>query len=126
MLRFNYTYALLSLFLFTLEVIIERFFHGGFIRNVFGDYLVVFLIYCFVLSFFKWKKLYVAIGVLVLAYLIEIAQYIDILQLLKIKKSQASHIVLGSSFDWKDMAAYTLAFFTILGLEKLRRKKQKN
>ena len=87
MLRFNYTYALLSLFLFTLEVIIERFFHGGFIRNVFGDYLVVFLIYCFVLSFFKWKKLYVAIGVLVLAYLIEIAQYIDVLQLLKIKKS---------------------------------------
>ena len=62
MFRFQYKYALLSLFFFLVEVIIERFFHGGFIRNVFGDYLVVFLIYCFVLSFFKWKKLYVAIG----------------------------------------------------------------
>ncbi len=123
MFRFHYKYALLSLFFFLVEVIIERFFHGGFIRNVLGDYLVVFLIYYFILTFFKWKKLYVAIGVLLLAYLIEVGQYINILQLLKIKNSPTTHIVLGSSFDWKDMAAYTLAFLSILLLEKLLKKK---
>ncbi|MBW2960331.1 DUF2809 domain-containing protein [Mesonia aestuariivivens] len=102
---------------------IERFFSSGFIRGVFGDYIIVFVIYSFICSFLKLKKLYVAIAVLILAYLIEIGQYLNVLQLLNITKSRSTAILVGSSFDWKDMAAYTFAFMTILLVEKLLHKK---
>ena len=123
MLKFRYTYFLLFIGFFLAEVIIERYFHGGFIRGVFGDYLIVFVIYCFILSFLKLKKRYVAIAVLLLAYTIEIAQYLNILALLKVNKSRSTDMLVGSSFDWRDMAAYTLGFLTILGVEKLLQKK---
>ena len=123
MLKFRYKYFLLFMGFFLAEVIIERYFHGGFIRGVFGDYLIVFVIYCFILSFLKLKKLYVAIAVLLLAYSIEIAQYLNILDLLKVNKTRSTDMLVGSSFDWRDMAAYTLGFITILGVEKLFQKK---
>ncbi|HIB36683.1 DUF2809 domain-containing protein [Mesonia sp.] len=123
MLKFRYTYFMLFMGFFLAEVAIERYFHVGFIRGVFGDYLIIFVIYCFLLSFLKLKKFYVAIAVLILAYTIEIAQYLNILALLKVNKSRSTDMLVGSSFDWRDMAAYTLGFLTILGVEKLLQKK---
>jgi len=121
--KFNYKYFLFSIFFFLIEVVVERYFHGGFVRNVLGDYLVVFLIYCFVKAFLNIKPLLAASLVLLLSYLIEIAQYVNILKLLNISQSKTTAIVLGSSFDWKDMAAYTSAFLTILLVEKMLGKK---
>jgi len=123
MLRFHYKYFLLALFFFLVEVIIERYFHGGFIRNVFGDYIIVFVMYCFIKTFFSVKTIYVAILVLLISYITEIFQYVDILKLLNISRNRSTDILVGSSFDWKDMAAYTAAFITILLVEKILQKK---
>ncbi|WBL22505.1 ribosomal maturation YjgA family protein [Zunongwangia sp. HRR-M8] len=109
--------------LFALEILIASFVNGGFIRNVLGDYIVVFLIYYFFLSFLEISKIKLAIFVLFLAYAIELLQYVNILKLLKIKRTIATTMILGSSFDWLDMLAYTLAFLTLILIARFKRYK---
>ncbi|MFC6857758.1 ribosomal maturation YjgA family protein [Zunongwangia atlantica] len=109
--------------LFITEFLIARFINGGFIRNVLGDYLVVFLIYYFLLSFYKWQKIKLAVFVLLVAYLIEILQYVQILKILGIPKSTFTDMILGSSFDWLDMLAYTLAFLSLVFMQRIWKKK---
>lgn len=115
----NPNWLLSFLILLGIEIIIAQYFHGGFIRNTLGDFLVVILIYSFfrAITNINWKK--IALGVLILAYAIELFQWIDILQLLGIKKNTTTAIVLGSSFDWGDMLAYTLGLISIAIFEKL-------
>ncbi|MCL6219669.1 DUF2809 domain-containing protein [Zunongwangia pacifica] len=102
-----------------MEFLIARSLNGGFIRNVFGDYLIVFVMYYFLLTFYKWQKFKLAVFVLLFAYLIELLQYVQILKILGIQKSTATDMILGSSFDWLDMLAYTLAFLSIIGIAKV-------
>ena len=121
--RFSVKYFLAAFALFITEFLIARFINGGFIRNVLGDYLVVFLIYYFLLAFYKWQKFKLAVFVLLLAYLIEILQYIQILKILGIPKSTFTDMILGSSFDWLDMLAYTLAFLSLVFMQRILQKK---
>ncbi|UAB85404.1 DUF2809 domain-containing protein [Zunongwangia sp. SCSIO 43204] len=121
--RFSLKYFLAAFALFITEFLIARFIDGGFIRNVLGDYLVVFLIYYFLLSFYKWQKIKLAVFVLLVAYLIEILQYVQILKILGIPKSTFTDMILGSSFDWLDMLAYTLAFLSIVFMQRILQKK---
>ena len=121
--RFSLKYFLTALALFITEFLIARFIDGGFIRNVLGDYLVVFLIYYFLLSFYKLQKIKLAVFVLLVAYLIEILQYVQILKMLGIPKSTFTDMILGSSFDWLDMLAYTLAFLSIVFMQRIWKKK---
>lgn len=121
--RFSLKYFLAAFVLFITEFLIARFINGGFIRNVLGDYLVVFLIYYFLLSFYKWQKIKLAVFVLLVAYLIEILQYVQILKILGIPKSTFTDMILGSSFDWLDMLAYTLAFLSIVFMQRILQKK---
>ena len=121
--RFSLKYFLTALALFITEFLIARFIDGGFIRNVLGDYLVVFLIYYFLLSFYKWQKIKLAVFVLLIAYFIEILQYVQILKMLGIPKSTFTDMILGSSFDWLDMLAYTLAFLSIVFMQRIWKKK---
>lgn len=121
--RFSLKYFLAAFALFITEFLIARFINGGFIRNVLGDYLVVFLIYYFLLSFYKWQKFKLAVFVLLVAYLIEILQYVQILKILGIPKSTLTDMILGSSFDWLDMLAYTLAFLSLVLMQRIWKKK---
>ena len=121
--RFSVKYFLAAFALFITEFLIARFINGGFIRNVLGDYLVVFLIYYFLFSFYKWQKFKLAVFVLLLAYLIEILQYVKILKILGIPKSTFTDMILGSSFDWLDMLAYTLAFLSLVFMQRILQKK---
>ena len=121
--RFSLKYFLTALALFITEFLIARFIDGGFIRNVLGDYLVVFLIYYFLLSFYKWQKIKLAVFVLLIAYFIEILQYVQILKMLGIPKSTFTDMILGSSFDWMDMLAYTLAFLSLVLMQRIWKKK---
>lgn len=119
-------YILGTLLFFVVEVCIAAFLHDQFIRPVFGDYLVVFLVYCFVQSILVSKKyVRVSIGVLLFAYTIEILQYVNLIGLLGLKHNTFTRLTLGSSFEWADMLAYTLGVITIMGIEFLIATKQK-
>ncbi|SFU45192.1 Protein of unknown function [Pustulibacterium marinum] len=120
------TYIIGTLLFFVIEVLIASFFHDRFIRPIFGDYLVVFLVYCFVQSFLVSKKYgWVSFAVLLFAYLIEILQYINLIELLGMQHTTFTRLTLGSSFEWADMLAYTLGVGTLYLIEYLTDRKQK-
>jgi hypothetical protein len=118
MLTFNLKYFLFALLLFIIEILIALFVHDGFIRPYFGDYLVVMLIYCAVKTFVKTSPLKVAAGVLIFSYVIEILQYLHIVDRLGLSGNAVAKTVIGYGFEWWDILAYTLGVITLLILER--------
>ncbi len=117
-LKFSPFYAISTLLLFITEVIIALFVHDQFIRPYIGDFLVVILIYCFVKSFLNTPIVPTALGVLLFAYTVELLQYFRIVEVLGLQDSRAARIIIGSSFEWQDMLAYTLGIMAVVLLEK--------
>ena len=123
MLRFQKGYFLLFILLFITEVLIALFLHDRFIRPYFGDFLVVILIYCFCRTFRPFPVTWLAISVLIFAYFIEMLQYFKITNWLHLQDSKLATTILGSSFEWTDILAYTLGIILVVAIEKFRHKK---
>jgi len=119
MIRFSKTYLILTIILFLIEVLIALFFHDGFVRPYFGDFLVVILMYCFIKTFIRARAYPIAIGVLLFSYAIEFLQYVHIVKRLGLENSKLANIVLGNAFEWIDLVAYTLGILTVLFFEFL-------
>ena len=115
--KFSPFYAFSALLLFITEVLIALFVHDQFIRPYIGDFLVVILIYCFVKSFLNTPVVPTAIGVLVFAYTVELSQYFRIVELLGLQHSKVARIIIGSSFEWQDLLAYTLGILAVVFVE---------
>jgi hypothetical protein len=122
MLTFNLKYFLLAIIFFITEVFIALFVHDGFIRPYVGDYLVVMLIYCAVKTFVKAAPLKTAAGVLIFSYVIEVLQYLDIVERLGLSGNAIAKTVIGYGFEWWDILAYTLGVITILIMEQQTKK----
>ncbi len=115
--RFNKAYFFLTLLLFVTEVIIAAYLHDAIIRPYGGDFLVVILIYCFVKSFLNTNVKATALAVLLFSYLIETLQYFQLVDMLGLEKSKIARIVIGTSFAWTDLLAYTLGVLLVLIVE---------
>lgn len=120
MLKFNRRYFTITLLLFAVEFIIGADFHDTIIRPYGGDFLVVILIYCIVKSFINAPVIKTALAVLVLSYLIEISQYFHLVALLGMQHSKLARIVLGTSFSFADLLAYTLGIGLVIVVENLQ------
>ena len=118
MFQFNSKYFIAFLLLFLVEAGIALFVQDQFIRPYLGDVLVVLLLYCFVRTFLKTKPIYAVAGVLAFSFLIEILQYFRLVELLGLQENRMARTVLGSSFDWRDMAAYLVGAAVILVIER--------
>ena len=116
--KFNQRYFLLTVLLFIIEVLIALFVDDRFIRPYFGDFLVTILMYCFVRSFLNTPVLPTAIAVLVFSYFIETLQYFQLVSRLGLQHSRFARTVLGSSFEWMDLVAYTLGIVLVIYLER--------
>lgn len=106
--RFDVKSFLLFLLIFVVEVIIALFVNDSVIRPYGGDVIVVILIYYFVKSFIDTKPLYLVLGVLLFAYAIEIGQYFNLVEILNMQDNKIMRVVIGSSFSWGDILAYTI------------------
>lgn len=107
-LRFDWKSFLIFLFLFIVEVLIALFVDDAIIRPYVGDVLVIPLMYYFIKAFVKTKSIYIIIGVLLFAYVVEVSQYFKLVEVLGWQNNTALRIILGSSFTWFDILAYTL------------------
>lgn len=105
--RFDLTSFLIFLLIFVVEVLIALFVNDSIIRPFGGDLLVVILLYYFVKSFIQVKSLTLCLAVLLFAYLIEIGQYFNLVEILGMQEHKIMRIVIGSSFSWGDIIAYT-------------------
>lgn len=119
MLKFNRKYFWAAMLLLGIEILIARFMHDRIIRPYVGDLLVVILIYCFVKSFFRTPVVPTAFAVLLFCYLIEILQYFQIVNVLGLQDSKIARIVIGTSFEWMDLLAYTLGVGVVIFWEKV-------
>lgn len=117
--RFSKIYFFLTVLLFIIEVLIAVFVDDQFIRPYVGDYLVVMLIYCFWMSFISAPVWKVALATLIFSYIIEIMQYFKLVSILGLRESSIIAIMIGNSFAWNDMIAYTLGILTVLAIEKI-------
>lgn len=99
-------YAAAFVVLLMIECYIALFVRDAFIRPYIGDVLVVVLIYCLI-------RIVVPVGikglpfyVFLLAAAVEISQYFQLAKLLSLDQYKLMHVILGSTFDVKDIICY--------------------
>ena len=124
MIKFRYRYFIFAVIIFLVEVFIALFVHDEIIRPHIGDLLVVILIYCFLRSFINIPAWKMAVFVLVFAYIVEMLQYFKIIELLGLGQYQLAGIIIGTSFSWIDILAYTLGIGIVLIIENFATKRK--
>lgn len=112
--------------LLIIEVLIALFISGGFIRNYFGDVIVVWAVYCFVKIFLVKADCYItAFGVMIFAFLVEFLQYIHIVDILGLGDIAFFRVLIGTSFSVIDLICYTagtvVTFILIFLKSKLKK-----
>jgi len=118
MFKVNTGYLRLSLLLFCIEVVIAMFMHDKFIRPLGGDFLVVILLYCLLRGTTTFNVPAAAISVLIFACLIEFAQFLQLVKWLGLENNLVARSVIGTSFSWVDIIAYTLGILFVVVIEK--------
>lgn len=115
--RFNSYYFIWAILLFTVETGIALYVHDDFIRPYFGDFLVIILMYAAIRTVLPYNILSASLIALLTCYAIEIVQYLNSMAILNLQKSQPLAIILGNSFSWLDILAYTSGFIVTVGTE---------
>lgn len=119
MLKFNSRYFALALLILVVEILIAIYVHDSFIRPYIGDLLVVIFIYCFLKSFVSLSTSNAALYVLLFSYFVEALQYFRIVQILGFQRNNLARIIIGTSFDWKDILMYTIGIVTVVIIESV-------
>lgn len=114
---FRIRYFVPAVVLFLIEVFIAVYVRDRFVRPYLGDYLVVIFLYCLVRAFVQAPPARVALGVWLFALAVEVLQYLQLVRRLGLQDSALANVVLGNSFEWIDLLAYTLGVLTVLWLE---------
>lgn len=121
MLTFNIKTFIIFIALLLIEILIAMYAHDAYIRPIFGDFLAVITLYYLLKSFLKLSNQTLIWCSLCFAYLLEALQYLDFLSFSGLKQYKIIAIVLGTSFAWVDIVAYTLGALFIVFLEKYLR-----
>ena len=100
-------YFIPFLTLLTIEIMIATYIDDNFIRPYLGDFLVVIMIYCFVMSVSPISIKKGLVVVLLFAFGIEFLQLIPLRQYFAQGESWI-WVVLGSSFSFVDLLMYVL------------------
>jgi len=116
-LQFNKNYLTLAHSLFLIELAIAFIIKTGFIRYTFGDYLVVILLYAIIRGCTNLKVRVSALVVLIIAFGIELLQLTPFLTYFNLQDSFTAKLIFGSTFQFGDIAAYTLGIITVLIIE---------
>lgn len=99
-------YALITLGLLAVEVLIALFIHDKFIRPYVGDMLVTVLLCAFLRIFIPEKVKLLPLYVFVFAAGVEVLQYFRIVEVLGLSDNRFFSVLIGSVFDVKDIVCY--------------------
>ena len=121
MFRFNKIYFLIACLLFLTEILIAVYTHDELIRPYGGDFLVVILLYCLIKSFLTTDVKITGLAVLLFAYVLETLQHFNLVNKLGLEDYAIARIVIGTSFAWGDLVAYTLGISLVFAIEKTYR-----
>lgn len=110
------TYLILFLSLLLTEIFIALFVHDSFIRPYIGDVLVVAVICSLLRVFIPDKIKFLPIFASLFAVFVEILQYFDFVSLLGLAENKFFSILLGRTFDIRDILCYIVGgavFFAV-------------
>lgn len=107
-------YALITIALLIIEVLIALFVHDSFIRPYVGDMLVVIVLYTFIRIFIPEKVKFLPSYILCFAVLVEVLQYFRIVEVLGLSDNRFFSVLIGSVFDIKDIICYAVGCLLIV------------
>ena len=111
-------YGLCTLALFLIETLIALYVHDAIIRPYVGDILVVVLVYSFVRIFINTPYRWLPLAVFLFACGIETLQYFNAAEVLGLQRNTIARIVLGSVFDWGDIACYAVGCLPLFWVKR--------
>ena len=119
--RLSARHLIVSLGVLLVEVWIARYVQHGFVRTFVGDVLVVVLLYFAVRSVLSLAPRVTILGVFLFACAIELGQAVHLVRRLGLEHNRLARIVIGTSYDPLDFAAYALgAALLLLGTQSFR------
>ena len=98
----------IALLLFSIEVFLALYVRDDFFRPIFGDLLVVILLYTSIRSFWLNKSLKLVLAICFFAYGVEIIQLWDPVARFGWQDNRFLSIVIGRVFAWEDLLAYSV------------------
>lgn len=99
-------YLIAFIILLCIEILIAIYVHDTFIRPYVGDLLVVVVLYCIVKVIIPDKYRLIPFWIFVFAAFIECLQYLKWVERLGIENNAFLRILMGATFDWKDIVCY--------------------
>lgn len=112
--KLNIKYVLAFIFLLMIEIFIALFIHDAIIRPYIGDILVIVLMYTFIRGFVKKPIKFLPIYLFFFASIVEIMQYYRIVELLHLQNNKIASIIMGTSFDMKDILCYLIGTIILI------------
>ena len=113
-------YAVATLLLLLIEVIIALYVHDDFIRPYVGDILVVIVIYTFIRIFIPEKCKLVPLFIFIFATGVELLQLANIVEILGVADNKFLKTLIGSVFDVKDIICYAVGCMMLCVYEWVR------
>ena len=102
------TYAIVTIVLHLIEILIALYVHDAFVRPYLGDVIVVVVLYTFIRIFVPEKCPLLPLWVFVFAAGVEVLQLLHIVDLLGLGNISFFRILIGSVFDVKDIIFYAV------------------
>lgn len=116
--RKRIVYIVLTVILLAVEVVIALFVHDRLIRPYIGDILVVVVVYTFIRIWIPDSVWLLPLYVFFFATAVEISQYFNLVELLGVSDNRFLRILLGTSFDVKDILCYAVGCLLIWAVER--------
>ena len=117
---FRPLYALATLLVFVIEVLIALYMHDALIRPYGGDILAVILVYLGLRAVTPMGVRSAVLLALLIAFAIEFGQLFHVLDHLGLGHNRLLRIVLGGVFDVQDLACYAVGAVIAWGFEIAR------
>ena len=118
--KINTKYLLITFIILLVEIFIALFINDTVIRPYVGDILVVILIYTFIRTFIQRKVKLLPIYIFLFATAVEISQYFNIVEKMNLRDNKFISIIIGSTFDVKDILCYLVGTCILILIEKFK------
>ena len=115
--RKRFAYAIVTLVLIAIEVLIALFVHDAFVRPYLGDVLVVVVLYTLIRTAIPEKYSLLPLYVFLFAVGVEVLQLLHIVEWLGLGDNPFFRVLIGSVFDLKDILCYAVGCLALGGYE---------
>lgn len=119
-------YALATIMILIVEIFIALYVHDDFIRPYIGDVLVVIVIYTFIRIWMPNGVLLLPLYIYVFAIFVEVMQYLHIVDILGLKNNRFMSVLIGGTFDWKDIVCYGTGCICLIIFQAITKKDDNN